>query len=184
MGTQACDGCRARAEKEQKSGNYDDSNQPDQSMRQIMQLPDLMTNTSSSHRNIGPAWLVVIALACGCKSAGLTHYVSPRVEGRVIDSNSHLPVQDVMVRRLASDESYRTVAPSNAGPSTENAAAVRTGSDGKFAFGSKRNSFSRRLIGCTQLCHPMPWRESRPFPSMWLWARTGSRLSSLKLIRR
>jgi hypothetical protein len=43
-----------------------------------------------------------------------------------------------MVRRLASDESYRTVDPSNAGPSTENAAAVRTGSDGKFAFGSKR----------------------------------------------
>src|SRR5215471_13315100 len=97
-----------------------------------------MRNTSDSFRNIGQGWLIVIALVGGCKSAGFSHYTSPRVEGRVIDSSSHLPVQDVLVRRLASDESYRNMNPSIGGASMENAPAVRTGSDGTFVFDSKQ----------------------------------------------
>jgi hypothetical protein len=97
-----------------------------------------MTNTSGSLRNIGPGLLVIIALAGGCNSAGLSHYVSPRIEGRVIDSSSHLPVEDVLVRRLASDESYRSMNPPNAGANMENAPVVRTASDGRFVFDSKQ----------------------------------------------
>jgi hypothetical protein len=94
--------------------------------------------TSNGFLNrIGPAWLVVIALGAGCKSA--SHYISPRIEGRVIDSYSHQPVQDVLVRRLTSDEMYRNDDLPKGGEMMEKAPAVRTGADGRFVMVSERD---------------------------------------------
>jgi hypothetical protein len=97
----------------------------------------LMKNTNSSAKSIGPALLVVLALAGGCKS--VSHYISPRIEGRVIDSHSHQPVEDVLVRRLAADEMYRIEEPPRGEETMEKAPAVRTGVDGRFVMDSERD---------------------------------------------
>ena len=97
----------------------------------------LMKSTSGSLKIIGAGWLVVIALAGGCKS--VSHYVSPRIEGRVIDSHTHQPVEDVLVRKLAADEMYRAEDPPKGATILEKAPAVRTAADGRFVLDSERD---------------------------------------------
>lgn len=88
-------------------------------------------------RVIGAGWLVVIGVAAGCRSA--SHYISPRIEGRVIDSHSHQPIEDVHVRRVAADEMCRVENPPKGGEMMEKAPGIRTGADGRFVMDSERD---------------------------------------------
>jgi hypothetical protein len=42
--------------------------------------------------------LAVVGMLAGCKSAPLSQYISPRVEGRVSDATSQQPLKNVEVR--------------------------------------------------------------------------------------
>lgn len=44
--------------------------------------------------------LLAVGAATGCKSSG-SEYISPRVEGRVLDSQTHQPIERVRVSRLS-----------------------------------------------------------------------------------
>ncbi len=45
-------------------------------------------------------------LMAGCKSSG-SEYIAPRVEGRVLDAQTHLPIERVAVQRLSPGEQDR-----------------------------------------------------------------------------
>ncbi len=81
---------------------------------------------------------VVAGLCGGCKSASPSHYISPRVEGRVLDAQTHQPVKDVQVRRLTANESYQIEDQPKGGKVMERAPAVLTAADGTFALVSER----------------------------------------------
>jgi hypothetical protein len=91
-----------------------------------------------------------VTAACllgGCKSASPSQYISPRVEGRVLDSQSHQPIKDVQVRRLAGDESYRAEDPPKGGERLQKAPAVRTAADGTFVLDSVRDFALLQTLG-------------------------------------
>lgn len=84
--------------------------------------------------------LALLAAACawsGCKSWSPSRCVSPRVEGRVVDTQNHQPIANVEVRRLSSDESYRRMDPPKGGESLK-LPVVRTAADGTFVLKSER----------------------------------------------
>src|SRR5262249_55328226 len=85
--------------------------------------------------------LTLLLVACAlpaCKSYSPSQYISPRVEGRVLDAQSHQPVADVQVRPLMTDERYRLQEPPKGGAVMAKTPAVRTGGDGTFVVDSER----------------------------------------------
>ncbi len=76
--------------------------------------------------------------AVGCKSTSLSTYVAPRVVGRTVNVETRQPVEDVKVRRVTSDESYRPLDPPKGGQVMERTPAVRSGKDGRFDLDSVR----------------------------------------------
>lgn len=82
--------------------------------------------------------LAVVVAAAGCKSVSLSSYVSPRVVGRVLDSQSRQPIEHANVRRISSDESYRSLEPPKGGQLMEQAPGVVSGKDGQFDLDSVR----------------------------------------------
>lgn len=98
-----------------------------------------MRNTNKFVKVVVGGWLIAAAFGGACKSPVFSRYVSPRIEGRVVDSNSHQPVEDVVVRRVISDEMYRVEGPAKGGAQMEKAPGVRTGSDGTFVMDSQRD---------------------------------------------
>jgi hypothetical protein len=80
-----------------------------------------------------------------CKSD--SQYISPRVEGRVVDAQSHQPIGNVQVRRLSSNESYRVMDPPHGGEMMEKAPAVRTAPDGGFIMDSERDFAPLSKVG-------------------------------------
>jgi len=89
-------------------------------------------------------WIVSVAAlaACvvtGCKSTSPSKYIAPRVEGRVLDAQTRLPIGGVTVRRM---EPGTEVAPGDipkGAQAMKQTPSVRTGKDGIFALASKRN---------------------------------------------
>lgn len=78
-------------------------------------------------------------IVAGCQSTSPSQYISPRVEGRVLDAQSRQPIGGVMVRRL---DPGAEVAPGEipkGARAMEQALDVRTGKDGVFALASERN---------------------------------------------
>src|SRR5215472_17419055 len=71
----------------------------------------------------------------GCKS--VSQYVSPRVEGRVLDSTSRQPIEGVEVRRLAVENKHRPNQPMKGGQLMMEAPVIRTALDGTFAVESQ-----------------------------------------------
>lgn len=103
----------------------------------MIHSPVIMKDTGSSPNLFVLAGVMVACLSSGCKSA--SQYVSPRVEGRVLDSQSHQPIKDVEVRRLSSDENYRSDTPPKGGELMIKTPSVRTAADGTFALDSRRD---------------------------------------------
>ena len=81
----------------------------------------------------------------GCKSMSVTRYVSPRITGRVVDAETHQPIQGVQVRRVNSEVEYRSTQPPKGGQLMAAAPVVRTQSDGTFILDSVKDlSFLRK----------------------------------------
>ncbi len=93
------------------------------------------------------ALLVLGVTAAGCKSGSWSRYVSPRVTGRVVDWETRQPIQDVKVRRLSADESYRTLERPKGSQLLEQGPFVLSGQDGRFDLASVRSLSPFRKTG-------------------------------------
>jgi hypothetical protein len=92
-------------------------------------------------------WVMIAWLSGGCKSTSPSQYIAPRVEGRVLDSQTHQPIKDVRVRRLAADDNDRAEEPRKGGELLKKAPAVRTAADGTFVLESVRDIALLQEIG-------------------------------------
>jgi hypothetical protein len=77
----------------------------------------------------------IILMGEGCKS--VSHYISPRIEGRVVNVISHEPIEGVEVRRLPAVDKHRNSQPPKGGQLMMETPVVRTDADGKFAVDSQ-----------------------------------------------
>ena len=85
-----------------------------------------------------PTMLVAAAAAfllLGCKTS---QYVSPRLEGRVIDKTTHQPIADVQVRRVTPEDEVPPMDPVKGAQLMQQSPAIRTGEDGTFVLDSVR----------------------------------------------
>jgi hypothetical protein len=98
-------------------------------------------------RAVTLCWVMVACLSGGCKSTSPSQYISPRVEGRVLDAQSHQPIKDVQVRRHAADDNYRAEDPPKGAEMIKKAPAVRTAPDGTFVLDSVRDIALLQTIG-------------------------------------
>ena len=92
-----------------------------------------LTTLFSNAFLLGLLWIIVAGN--GCKS--VSHYISPRVEGRVLDSASHQPIEGVEVQRLASGDKHGTSQPPKGGQLMMETPVVRSAADGTFAVDSQ-----------------------------------------------
>jgi hypothetical protein len=87
------------------------------------------------------AGLIMLAFAvAGCKSTSPSQYISPRVEGRVVDSQSHSPIQGVRVHRVVAGGGQPATEPTHGAEMMEHAPVeVTTDADGSFVIDSQRD---------------------------------------------
>ena len=93
------------------------------------------------------ALLVLACAALGCKSLSVSPYVSPRITGRVVDSETRLPIYHVKVRRLPSQDSHRSMEPAKGGQVVDPSLSVYTDRDGRFTLDSVRALTTFRRVG-------------------------------------
>lgn len=110
--------------------------------------------------------LVTLALA-GCKSASPSQYISPRITGRVLDARTQQPIEGVQVWRLTPPDPNVDPALKGGQVMQQQAAAVRTRSDGTFVLVSERNLAVFRRLGwysvSLTLAHPSYERLTTEF---------------------
>jgi hypothetical protein len=80
---------------------------------------------------------VVAGALTGCKSA--SQYISPRVEGRVVDAQTHQPIKGVKVLRLTPGQDPDVDQAPVGDTALEQTPDIRTGRDGSFVLGSERD---------------------------------------------
>jgi hypothetical protein len=78
------------------------------------------------------------AAVAGCSSVSPSQYVSPRVTGRVVDADTHQPIQGAQVRRADSTSRARSDATSHGGAALDDSTAARTDGEGQFLIPSAR----------------------------------------------
>ncbi len=78
--------------------------------------------------------LAAIVVSLGCKS--VTRYVSPGIEGRVVDAQTHEPIPDVRVRRVSSNEELKQTNPPKGGQLLQQSSGVRSSAAGDFKLDS------------------------------------------------
>jgi hypothetical protein len=125
-------GCWTKASVE---ANHGPTKQP------LRRPTDTMKTTTRWIALAGPFLIgcVIVAGVTGCGSTSPSRYISPRVEGRVLDAQTHQPIAGVRVRRLdASTEAAPGEIPRGA-QALEQAPEVRTENDGSFAVASQRD---------------------------------------------
>jgi hypothetical protein len=109
--------------------------------------------------------LIAVAVVAGCKSTSPSQYISPRVEGRVLDVQTHQPIEAVKVQRLTADESYRVEDAPKGGQLMERAPSVAAGKDGRFILESDRAFALLRRLGWYAVSisfeHPAHQRSKR-----------------------
>jgi hypothetical protein len=77
-------------------------------------------------------------VTAGCKSA--SPYISPRVDGRVLDADSHQPVPNVFVSRVNPNPQPKSDEPPKGGQLMERSRdGVRTSTTGTFSLDSVRD---------------------------------------------
>jgi hypothetical protein len=89
--------------------------------------------------------VIAAGVLAGCKSTSPSQYISPRVEGRVLDTQTHQPLEGVKVRRVIPDQSQTVAEVRKGGQIMEQTPAIRSRNDGTFALDSERGlEFLRR----------------------------------------
>ncbi|MGO9588120.1 MAG: hypothetical protein ACLP2Y_18235 [Limisphaerales bacterium] len=82
--------------------------------------------------------LFAVALA-GCQSGKLTHYISPRVTGRVLAADTRQPLPDATVRRVVPMMAAGEDTQPKGGQLLMRPAGVRTDADGRFVLEGERD---------------------------------------------
>jgi hypothetical protein len=99
----------------------------------------------SLHCRLG---LVVLACALiGCKNYSVSEYVSPRVTGRVLDAQTHLPLAKVEVRRVGQATIANGGDQPKGGQIMQEPAPILTDSQGAFVVDSQRALALFRHLG-------------------------------------
>ena len=83
--------------------------------------------------------VIAAGVVAGCQSASPSQYISPRVEGRVLDAQTRQPIGGVTVRRVNPGTDAATGEVPKGAQAIAQAPDVRTGNDGAFALASERN---------------------------------------------
>lgn len=82
--------------------------------------------------------LLAISAFAGCKSASLSQYVSPRVEGRVLNAESRQPIEAVKVHRGLPGQAPAADPATKGAELLERTPAIRSRKDGTFVMASER----------------------------------------------
>jgi hypothetical protein len=90
--------------------------------------------------------LLTASIVAACKSSSPSQYISPRIEGRVVDGITHQPVVDVRVQPASANEAYRSQQVKG-GELIARAPVVRSEEDGTFALASERAVAVFRTLG-------------------------------------
>jgi hypothetical protein len=83
--------------------------------------------------------VIAACVLAGCQSTSPSQYSSPRVEGRVLNAQTHQPIDGVTVRRIDPSANVATDQAPKGGQVMQQAPAVRTTRDGAFVLASERN---------------------------------------------
>ena len=83
--------------------------------------------------------VIAACVVAGCKSTSPSQYISPRVEGRVLDAQSRQPIGGVIVRRVKPGAEAATGEVPKGAQAMAQAPDVRTGKDGAFTLASDRS---------------------------------------------
>jgi hypothetical protein len=102
-----------------------------------------MKTAFADRRSLPSKWahvfLAAVCILAGCKTHSPSQYVSPRVEGRVVDKLTHQPIAEVQVRRVTPDEKAPPMDPVKGAQLIGKAPAFHTGPDGSFVLDSVRD---------------------------------------------
>jgi len=82
--------------------------------------------------------LLTVALA-GCQSGKFSHYISPRVTGRVLAADTHQPLPDATVRRVVPYPADGEDTAPKGGQLLTRSSGVRTDADGRFVLDGERD---------------------------------------------
>ena len=82
-----------------------------------------------------------------CSTSSPSHYISPRVTGRVIDAKSGQPIENVDVRRTSNDERTQSLESPKGGEKIAKNSSVSTARDGSFVIASERDLAFFRAAG-------------------------------------
>lgn len=90
-------------------------------------------------RLLGASVLLASLALLGCQSSSPSHYVSPRVIGRVLDEKSHQPIAGVRVKRVVPDYDAGTLDQVKGGEALQLMHPVVSAADGTFDLDSKKS---------------------------------------------
>lgn len=82
--------------------------------------------------------LLAVLFVAGCQTNSPSHYISPRVTGRVLDAQTHQPLAGVQVQRVSANENLQDMETPRGGKAIEKAPPIRTGADGSYVLDSER----------------------------------------------
>ncbi len=91
--------------------------------------------------------LIAAFVLAGCKSTSPSQYVSPRVEGRLLDGQTHQPVPGANVRRVLPDQDSAVDEAPKGDAVLNQPPGVRSGGDGRFVLDSERDLALFRKLG-------------------------------------
>ena len=153
------------------------------SASQLSQSKKTMKGTRILLSAVTLSWVMVASLSGGCKSMSPSQYIAPRVEGRVLDSQSHQPIKDVRVRRHAADDNYRAEDPPKGAEMIKKAPEVRTAADGTFVMESVRDIALLQEIGWFSLSLTFQHAAYERFNTNYTLARATNTVSGEPLIK-
>ena len=81
---------------------------------------------------------LILPLLAGCESVTMTPYVSPRITGRVVAADTHLPLSDVKVTVGKPTGDVRSTTPAKGGEMLQRPTPVQTDQTGHFLLDSQR----------------------------------------------
>jgi hypothetical protein len=83
--------------------------------------------------------LLPLSIVVGCKTNSPSHYISPKVTGRVLDAQTREPIKGVKVQRVIPNPVVNMDGTPKAGQVMEGERGTSTDADGSFVLGSKRD---------------------------------------------
>ena len=104
----------------------------------ISRFTSLFLPRSKAHRLAAATALLAVLFVLGCQSSP-SHYVSPRVIGRVLDERTHQPIAEVAVKRVVPDYEAGTLQPVKGGEILQRTQPARSKTDGTFNLDSQKS---------------------------------------------